>query len=298
MIISQLRGRLGNQLFQYAIARALAKRQGVDFAMDTSINPNFPYAMHPYNIIENLVCLTEVHGEYVWEPDHGYSYNPSLVEGKKNLTLGGSWQSWKYFEDIKDIIKSEFTLREPVGTETKAMEDRILISADSVCLSIRRGDYLEPQWVKVLGVPLDRYYQEAIAHVTSKVKSPHFFIFSDEPRWAKENFHHTQGVPTTFVDINEDGAGYRTGREHEDLFLMSQCTHHIIPNSSFSWWGSYLRRGQGIAITPSRWFGDAKLQATLQADPSSLFPPDWIQWPIYTPTEPRSLRRPPRWRPS
>ena len=291
MIVTQMNGRLGNQLFQYAIARALSIHQGVDCAIDIS-SANFPYALHPYNIVENLVWLgEEVHGEFIWETDYGYYYNPKLVEGKKDLTLGGSWQSWKYFEDVKDIIKSEFTLKESVGTETKKMEDRILGSADSVCLSIRRGDYLTAQWAKVLGVPLDAYYQEAISHVLSKTKDPHFFIFSDEPSWAKKNFHYTQSVSTTFVDLNEDGSGYRTGREHEDLLLMSQCLHHIIPNSSFSWWGSYLRRGQGIVITPSRWFRDAGLQAVLQTDPSSLFPPDWIQWPVRLPAEPRAFRR-------
>jgi len=293
MIISQINGRLGNQLFQYAIARALSNRQGVDFAMDISV-ANFPYAMSPYNIVDHRVYMLKVHGELVWEPDHGYKYNPTLVEGKKNLTLGGSWQSWKYFEDIKDIIKSEFTLREPVGVETKAMEARILEPSDSVCLSVRRGDYLSPQWTSILAVPLDKYYQEAIAHVRNRLKEPHFFIFSDEPRWAKNNFHYTQDCPTTFVDLNEQGSGYKMGREHEDLFLMSQCKHHIIPNSSFSWWGSYLRRGQGIAIAPSRWFVNRKYQTALQTDPSTLFPPDWIRWSMPIPVEPRSLRRPPR----
>ena len=261
MITTRLGGRLGNQMFQYAIARALSIRHGFDFAMDVS-SLDFPYALHPFNIIEKFADpFPEIIRRRNW-----IAYDPEQLAGKDNISFDGVWQSYCYFEDCKDTIKSDFTLRDPLSPNTVKMSTIMQQHPESVCLSIRRGDFAK--WPQIFPILTEKFYRDAVG----RIPNAHFFIFSDEPKWAKDNVHYTPSDHTTFVDLNEEGSGYKTGREHEDLYLMSLCKHSIMANSSFSWWGSYLRKNPGMTFYPRPWFSDKRIQA----ETTTLFLPEWV----------------------
>lgn len=161
-----------------------------------------------------------------------FHFDPEVLEAPDNAYMMGSWISEKYFKDIEDIIRKEFTFRFPQTGKNKEIAD-IILNSESVSLHIRRRDYVTDPVNRELysGCNAD-YYNRCVTYVADKLKSPHFFIFSDDISWCKQNLKIL--FPMTFVDHNNDATNY------EDLRLMSQCKHNIIANSSFSWWGAWL----------------------------------------------------------
>ena len=138
-------------------------------------------------------------------------------------------------------------------------------SCHSVSLHVRRGDYAsDPVFLAMHGLcPLD-YYERAVKHVSERVSDPVFFLFSDDPDWVRANLnvHGTVEV----VDQNGPDAG------SEDLRLMSRCRHHIVANSTFSWWGAWLNGGAPkIVVAPQRWFADESMNAV------DLIPEAWVK---------------------
>ena len=108
------------------------------------------------------------------------------------------------------------------------------------------------------------YYAQAVAHIANRVSQPVFFVFSDDHAWARE--HLVLSHPVHYVDHNDTAHGY------EDMRLMSLCRHHIIANSSFSWWGAWLNpRPDKIVVAPQRWFND------YDADTRDLCPEGWVR---------------------
>lgn len=176
---------------------------------------------------------TEFQSEFVQLPDNTY--------------LLGYWQSEQYFSSIEEIIRSEFTFKEPLAGRNRDLADKIE-KCESVSLHVRRGDYISHPIVRqVHGVCTQEYYMEAIKEVTKSVSRPHFFVFSDDPQWVQE--HLLIDYPVTYVTHNS------VGDASEDLRLMSLCRHNIIANSSFSWWGAWLNENrEKIVITPRVWF--------------------------------------------
>ena len=175
--------------------------------------------------------------------------------------LLGYWQVHNIAEEISLRLRSEFTFRtSPTGKNSHWLRE-ILGTPDSVSLHIRRGDYtLAAEGNVALSV---EYYARAIAHVRSTLGNPTFFIFSDDIEFAKANIG--RDIACFFIDHNDAFSA------HEDLRLMSACRHHIIANSTFSWWGAWLNPLKGkIVIAPRHW-----LVAHCPTD-NDLFPGDWI----------------------
>ena len=138
-----------------------------------------------------------------------------------------------------------------------------MLTENSVCVHFRRGNYVHNQEVsKVHGCCSHKYYQRAIELIQRKVESPELYVFSDDIPWVKEHFQ--AGLPVHYVDHNS------TTDEHIDLWLMNHCKHHIIANSSFSWWGAWLAQNpEKVVIAPKIWYASGMVAS------DSLIPSTW-----------------------
>jgi hypothetical protein len=253
-------------MFQYAMARAISIRLKCDFKLNTNRVTNVPLSRY------NLCLWKGVNNEITSdEPnkiiEQDLPYNLALVSKiNKESSLLGYWQTEKYFSEIKGILQEEFKPREPLNDFGIEMEKRILEAGDrSVFLTVRRTDYVTSTFHGVLSMD---YYHKAISYISDRVKDPVIFVFSDEPEWCKENLHFPH---ETIIAGNYDmSTPTHMGREDQELWLMIQCKHAIMANSSYSWWGAWLN-DTGIVIGPKNWFlGNSK-------DHSDIMPSRWIK---------------------
>lgn len=292
MVVCRNIGRLGNNMFQIAAALGYAKKFGYQWAADTgngvsdpysSIHQTFPnlpkenfgggnrYHEHP-----NKQC--EIHQTHF--NDCHFDYHPIPNLGP-NVSLTGFFQSYKYFEGQDEEIKKLFALPHVEGYE------------DYVSIHVRRGDYVQHAGSFP---PIDEHYiWEAIRRFTlnegspkfENIKAMKFIFFSDDIRWCKdfvskgfwfdEKMEGRDYIKISSPDLHIQ---FSEGRnEREDLSLMASCGHHIIANSTFSWWGSFLGHNPDrIIISPSckrgSWFG---MDAGVKRDVVDLLPPNWVQ---------------------
>ncbi len=270
MITFQAQGGLGNQLFQYAAGRRLAVRHGCQLVVDhhwfdhprpgetprpLELN-RYPVAMRlatPFELLR-WTPLRSRWGRYL-KPlmpmnllrEHGHGVNRDVLSAPANSYLSGFWQSEAYFADIREQLLQELTPIEPPGPKDLAMMDRMQLG-DSVSVHVRRGDYVSLASASAYhGLCTLDYYRKAIAYVAERVPSPTLFVFSDDPEWTKA--HLKSPFPTHYVDHNPPEKAF------QDLRLMSLCRHHILANSSFSWWGAWLSDpADGLVIAPERWY--------------------------------------------
>lgn len=288
-------GGLGNQMFQYALGRTLSLKNNIPFKIDISdykIKDYIrEYTLDKFNIqtttasdddirlfinnYSNNNYLTKIIKKFklkveknaVEENKNFYKekyffYDPSVLEFSDNKYLQGYWQNEKYFFDIKDFLKKEFTLKKPLSEPSEIIRKRI-IDNNSVGVHIRRGDYISNSKTnKIHGVCPLEYYYGGLKILKSKIsKDFTCFVFSDDIIWCKNNF--TPDNPVFFMDVNKD---------YEEIILMSFCKHFIIANSSFSWWGAWLSDNKNkVVISPKNWFN------TLSTDKYEIVPKDWIK---------------------
>lgn len=194
-----------------------------------------------------------------------FHFDPELLEAPDNVYMMGSWISEKYFKDIENIIRKEFTIKTPQVGKKKEIAEMIL-NTESISLHIRRGDYVtDPSNRELYEVCNLDYYTRCIKYIVDKIKSPYFFVFSDDIPWAKENLKSS--FPITFVDHNTELTGY------EDMRLMSQCKHNIIANSSFSWWGAWLNTNpEKIICAPKEFI------RLWNFDTKDVLPSEWVKF--------------------
>lgn len=283
MIIARLTEGLGNQLFQYAAARCVSELNHKDLKLDISWykrNHQRAYRLHHFNIQENLLTPKEFahlpknrHSAYfsaiidskkkmTFFTDNHFYFDAGVFKIQGNLWLRGFWQSEKYFKDIENIIRHEFVIKTTPDAQNMKTIERIQASDNAVCIHIRRTDYLHGKSI-YYHCPLS-YYHQAIEILTREIKNPHFFIFSDDIQWAKENLNLE--YPSVYIDHNGPE------KDYEDLRLMSLCKHHIIANSSFSWWGAWLATHENQKVfAPRQWFTDPKFNT------KDLIPESWIK---------------------
>ena len=189
-----------------------------------------------------------------------------IAEFLRDSYLDGWFQSYRYFERYNEEIKNIFTVQTSLSPENQQSLDHITQARDkAVSLHVRRGDYVtlaganKWHWVCSLG-----YYESAIAQIIERLYVPVFFVFSDDIEWCKKNITFPEGIGAHYIDHN-GSAG------HEDLRLMYSCSHHIIANSSFSWWWAYLGRNpEKVIIAPKKWLQTDSFQM------KNLIPPSWI----------------------
>jgi hypothetical protein len=191
----------------------------------------------------------------------GFQFDPTVFKLPKNVYLKGYWQTEKYFADIRNILLQDFSLKREINPNCQQFIQKIT-NCNSVSLHIRRGDYAENQNLnRIHGLCSLDYYQTSVNYLKKQIKEPHFFLFSDDPEWVKENLAIED--QTTIVSGNNFA-------DYEDLFLMSLCQHNIIANSSFSWWAAWLNRNSDkIVCTPKQWF------AVKSRNTQDLIPSNW-----------------------
>jgi len=284
-------GGLGNQMFQYAAARRLSFLNNVPLKLDLSWFDiensdkltSRKYGLDPFNIIEEFPSPAEVskfplrlkklttyfkgpfRTQFFYIREKYYHFDPEVLHLGKKVYLDGYWQSEKYFDDIREIIRNEFTFKhDPEGLNQEYVVELQNTDEDTVSLHFRRGDYITNSTINRFHghCPLD-YYHAAIQRMVPNLRKPHFMIFSDDPEWVVENFKID--YPSTIISHNGPAYAY------EDLRLMSLCKHHIIANSTFSWWGAWLSQNPAkLVIAPRKWFNEAKNNS------KDLIPEQWI----------------------
>lgn len=264
LIIVNIYGGLGNQLFQYAAGRYLAEKHNTILKLDIE---NFKtdkrrgYSLQYFNIkevfctsvdkavikgMERIKKLLNNKRPGAIYTEQNLNFDKHVTELGNNMYLDGYWGNEKYFKPIENIIRNEFTVRQPPAGMNEIYLQKIR-SANSIAIHVRRGDYVSSKETNTFhGVCSVAYYQAAIAQLSARLSDPVFFIFSDDISWVKENLV-INDFPVDYVEHNSNLA-------YEDLRLMYSCRHNIIANSSFSWWGAWLNNNPGkIVIAPEKW---------------------------------------------
>ncbi len=194
--------------------------------------------------------------------DHGFESLGPQTE------LFGTFQSERYFSSIADQIRRYFEPREPFGAAARVAADRIAESMLPVSVHVRRGDYLQAATAAVHGILDNGYYRRALAEIEDRIgRSPDLFAFSDDLDAAAQVLNFVPPNRVTYI------AG-DPARPWEDMALIARCRHHLIANSSFSWWGAWLNRSRDkIVVAPRSWFTQKGL---LTRDTRDLYPFGWI----------------------
>ena len=284
MIYSRIRGGLGNQLFQYSIARSLADKLATNLGLDIrDFNPDSPYSMglknfniradfNPPDMIKHKkngyfkYILDNIYGnhKFVYKEPH-LSFDRNYASLPNGTYLKGYWQSEKYFENNKLNILNDLRITTNQSSQNKRISNQIA-SKVSVSLHIRRGDYISNSSYNIThGICDLRYYENAVSYLIKNIgKNFTIFAFSDDPEWVYSNLK----LPVNICFINNNSSDYN----YEDLRLMSECDHNIIANSSFSWWGAWLNTNKNkTVIAPSNWYADQSLEN------NDIVPTNWIR---------------------
>lgn len=274
MIRVKLCGGLGNQLFQYACARALSLRLHTGIQLDLeklryddqrkfSLSKlNIEASLYSYknpttkwqalkNKIEQTIFPYHTLIDPVWAFDQRI-----FTTTKKRLILDGYWGMVGYFESIRSVLLKEIALTAPFQPKIEALT-ATLQQQESVSIHLRFGDYVSnPFAASFFGTLSPEYYKKAIDYVYSKLANPVFFVFSDDKERAID-FLQIINRSISFIIANEQDCL----DDVEELFMMAACKHNIIANSTYSWWGSWLNQyPEKIIIHPKQWFKDEKAQ--------------------------------------
>ena len=279
MICIRIMGGLGNQMYQYAMGRSLSLRTSSPLAMEMAwfdYNGMRGYVLDKYRIApaEQIWLRGAEWERFLAEmfqdaqvKDREDGFDPEIfakAEAMGNLYLKGYWQSYRYFEDIRDTLQKEFTLKEPLSDNSEHWMEDIERHPQSVFLHVRRGDYVKNSANRDLFAALPiSYYEQGVQLLAERFENLTAYIFSNDMPWVKK--YLKLPIPMKFVEGNDEEHGY------EDLELMRVCRHHIIANSTFSWWGAWLSEKGGWTIGPDEWFkNDAAVFS--QTD---FYPEDW-----------------------
>jgi hypothetical protein len=277
----QLKGGLGNQLFQYAAGRRLSLTLGVPLKLDISF-----YQRHKQRVYELDEFCIEAGIATAWEVarwrghrflariasplgllprlvmERRFEFDPAILHLQDGRYLEGYWQSYRNFADVAPQIRRELTVRIPPSDADRTLLDG-MARCDSVCLHVRRGDYASnPIARQYHGLCTPEYYRIAIEGLAARLRAPELFVFSDDMPWVKQHLRFE--LPTTYVEHHGvDSAPL-------ELRLMAGCRHFVIANSSLSWWAAWLSANENpIVYAPRRWFADPTINT------ADLTPPAW-----------------------
>lgn len=257
MITIRFQGGTGNQLYQYALGRALGQTHEVQF--DTSLLGPGKHRQYGLENLGLILPLGKGRGKDIVE--RSLRYDPTIFNIQDDATLHGYWQSPLYFERAKGRILSEVFSGMSLGSQAKELAQELTQQASNTCfLHVRRGDYLKEPHASFhgnLGLP---YYESGSSMIDYMSPLTNYYVFSDDTEWCKNQF------PPYFKVV--EGVN-----EFESLYLMSLCQNAVIANSSFSFWGAWLGPEQkgNFIIAPKNWFKDPS------ADATDIVPKRWMR---------------------
>lgn len=279
MRLIKVTGGLGNQMFIYAFYMQM-KKHFSDTRLDLSDMVHYKvhhgYEMHRvFNLPKTEVCINQILKKIL-----EFLFFKTILERKQNGSMAayykkygwpfvyfkGFYQSERYFSEISDEIRSTFTFNLNIAnTQSLAMMEKIDADENAISLHIRRGDYLAPEHYNSIGCICQLpYYQNAICAMNKKLAQPSYYVFSDDIAWVKKNIKLPQA---TYIDWNKGKDSW------QDMMLMSHCRHHIICNSTFSWWGAWLNpRKDKTVLCPEKWFN--------HSETPYIYPITWTKIPI------------------
>jgi hypothetical protein len=303
VIIVRLKGGLGNQMFQYALGRALQHRRGDELRLDVTYllgNSVFSwevpreYSLDVFRIqpafayVPRLVCRAP--RQRIWHPagwtplaeealprkqtfvhEAEFRFYPEVLDlAAPNLYLDGYWQSESYFAEAQEEIRRAFQFRAPLSPLGRELAQTIG-NVNSVCVDVRRGDYVMVESSRnTQGFLGADYYRRGAEWIKANIQDPRLFVSSDDLSWCRE--HLKFDLPTVYLD--DEYAGWKFG---EKLHLMSLCRHFLISNSTFAWWAAWLSRNENkLVACPRRWFRTDLLSA------KDLIPASWVTlWNVH-----------------
>lgn len=274
MIRLVLLGRTGNNLFQYALGRVLAAKHGVPLVLDASwfdaagwreVSHFLKLPIQAKVVRDPTLfsrALLKLAGRHRWsyakfpflrEKENDHAFDPKFLDAPADCALFGYFQSWRYFASIENELRAELRelLQEGCGRDARATvarasgpEPSSLANPAAVAVHVRRGDFLNHPAFQVCD---ESYYRGAMNEMRGRLGSPQFHIFSDDPDWCRKAFPESD---TAILD-----SGMAAANPLHDLHLMSLASHHIIANSSYSWWAAWIGKKPGQqVILPPRWF--------------------------------------------
>jgi glycosyltransferase involved in cell wall biosynthesis len=261
LVVPRMLGRLGNQMFEIATAYAFALDNGCQMAVSeqhgvfvSRTGEVSSPKKYESTVFRNIKFIDSLPPSDVWK-EPSFAYSPLAYKFDSNLYIEGQFQSEKYFKHRRHEVLELFSplanvsdyISEKYGTKLK----------NSVSIHVRRGDYKVSQDSHPL---CDiEYYTKALNRIEAHADIHNILLMTDDLLWAQSNFTDTR---ITFVQ-EED---------YNDLYIMAQCDHNIIANSSFSWWGAWLNTNPNkIVVAPQKWFGPA-----ISHNITDLIPQEWI----------------------
>lgn len=287
-VIVKLNGGLGNQMFQWAIARMLETTTDLDAYLDMSYFKHGyarPYQLNVFNIEPKIVddFVTKLKLALIWKlrknVSSGKIFGYNLYSEKQfnfdnrinritpNTYIEGFFQSELYFNCIETQLRNDFKYSIMPNEENSNMISRIMKNSPTISIHVRRGDYVKKEKnTETYAQCTLEYYKRAVDYIVKQLdgKEPTLYFFSDDIPWARRNLKFP--YKSIYVTQNKGENSY------EDMRLMSYCTHNIIANSSFSWWGAWLNdKPTKIVVAPEKWFNDDSIVQT------DVVPKSWIR---------------------
>lgn len=281
-IVVALDGGLGNQMFQYAAGRSASLRAGLPLGLDLRsllARGQRNYALGGFVLGKHVELFAEgvppgsgrlsrllrlITGGGRTFREAGFAYDARIRGITAPIRLEGYFQSERYFSEIVDTIRQDFTPDKETTVEVDRLAAQLLPAGPCVSLHVRRGDYVQSATTSVHGLLGADYYERALRMMAERTgRALPVCVFTDDPAWAR--FHLPLPSETRFISEH-------TRTACQDLILMSRCSHHITANSSFSWWGAWLNPSQDkVVITPREWF-----RPESGLDASDLRPAGWL----------------------
>lgn len=300
MIIVKLMGGLGNQIFQYAFGQAIeakihkkitydclwfkekpSRRLGI-FDLGISVKSKRSNSIYlalnkiaiycsahskfirRYNLPKKIEYLNTIKNNFFYQIVNEKDFSKTEIKKRKNYFFVGYWQNPSYFENVREIILKNINFPKLQNANDLNLQNQIHYT-ESVAIHVRRGDYVENKNNnEFFGTCSIEYYKKAIDFILSKIPNAKFFIFTDDPDYAKLNFNFLS--ETILVSDNQRS-------EIDELNLMHLCKHFIIANSTFSWWGAWLSRNLNkIVITPKQWYKNSEAN-----EKCKIIPKDWMK---------------------
>lgn len=267
MIISRICGGLGNQLFQYAAGVAISKKYNHQHKIDTLAFQQH-YSLHDYSLQHFNITTLKASDDEIKQAFSMHErkkagtilVNANDLTRRDNIRLSGYWIGERYFAAVKNDIRNEFTLTQPLTPFSRDWAS-LIENTNAVSIHVRGKDFKQIDNVK--NICTRQYYSEAIRTLAAVVDSPTFYVFTDDEFLATQM-------------LSSHGCKFVIGnnriRNYEDLHLMGLCKHNIIANSTFSWWGAWLNTNPDkIIIYPNKW--GQKKGPTI----NEIIPPEWQQ---------------------